>query len=145
MTKQSHCRHVLRLMRLALVLAALLVAPGLAQDTRATDAYDVTLRVPGTALQYEDYELTATVQDSQGRPVHGVPVVFSIEADWRSDARVSPRRVTTENGVARTSFESDMPGIVTVTAQAGGTSDSNDITVTGTGSTIYQDERRPSR
>ncbi|MGE3539652.1 MAG: Ig-like domain-containing protein [Candidatus Tectimicrobiota bacterium] len=144
MTKQPHFVHAWAL-GLALILAPLLVAPGLAQDSTARRAYDMSLQGPGTALQYEDYELTATVKDSQGQPVHGVPVVFSVEADWRSDASVFPRRVMTENGVARVSFQSNMTGIVTVMAQASGASATDDITVTGTGSTIYNDKYKRGR
>jgi hypothetical protein len=119
---------------LALVLTAGFVTPSFAQDAKAPGPYHVSLQTPDLITQFEQVELTATVTDSQGRPVNGVPVVFSVESDWQANAKVLPRRVTAQDGVANTYFRSNMPGQVTVTAQAGGASDSEEITVSGAGS-----------
>jgi len=123
-----------RIVGLSLALAALLVIPGFAQETQTPGPYHVSLQTPDLIFQYEQVEITATVTDSQGRPVNGVPVVFSVESDWRANAKVLPRRIMTQDGVANTFFRSNMPGEVTVTAQAGGAYDANDITITGAGS-----------
>jgi hypothetical protein len=119
---------------LALVLVALLATPSFAQDAKASGPYHVSLQAPNLIRQYEQVELTATVTDIQGRPVNGVPVVFSVESDWRSNASVVPRRITTQDGVADTLFQANMTGPVTVTAQAGGAYDSAEITISGAGS-----------
>jgi hypothetical protein len=128
---------------LALVLAAFLGTPSFAQDTKAPGPYHVSLLTPELITQFEQVELTATVTDSQGRPVNEVPVVFSVESDWQANAKVLPRRVLTQNGIASTYFRSNMPGEVTVTAQAGGAYDSDEIAVTGAGSAPHLSRNQP--
>jgi len=81
--------------------------------------------------------LTAVVTDSQGRPMNGVPVTFLVPADWQNNARVVPNQVTTRDGTASASFDASMPGVVMVTAQAGNTTGTARITVTSSGSRVY--------
>jgi hypothetical protein len=119
-----------------LVLATLLVAPSFAQDAKAPGPYHVSLLAPELINQFEQVALTATVTDIQGQPVNGVPVVFSVESDWRANAKVLPRRIRTQDGAADTYFRSNMPGEVKVTAQAAGAYDSQDITITSAGSSL---------
>jgi len=77
------------------------------------------------------------VKDSQGQPVSGVPVTFQIPADWQQNARVVPNRVMTYNGTANAAFDANMPGVVMVTAQVGNTTQTARITVTSSGSRVY--------
>ena len=87
--------------------------------------------------QFENTELTAVVKDSQGQPVNGVPVTFQVPADWQKNARVVPDWVMTQDGTASASFDASMPGVVMVTAQVGNTTETARITVTGSGSRVY--------
>jgi hypothetical protein len=115
----------------------LLGSLGFAQNARAAGDYSITLRAPDEVKQFENTELTAVVKDSQGRPVNGIPVTFQVPDDWQKNARLVPSQVTTQDGTARTSFDANMPGVVTVTAQAGNTTETTHITVTGSGSRVY--------
>jgi hypothetical protein len=122
---------------LALVLVVLLGVPGFAQNAKAAGDYSIKLRAPDEVKQFENVELTAVVQDRQGQPVNGVPVKFQVPADWQKNARVVPNQVTTHDGTASTSFDASMPGVVMVTAQVGNTTETARITVTGSGSRVY--------
>jgi hypothetical protein len=122
---------------LALVLVGLLGVLGWVQTAKAAGDYSITLRAPDEVRQYENVELTAVVRDSQGQPVNGVPVTFQVPPDWRQNARVVPNQVTTTNGTANASFDANMPGVVMVTAQAGNTTQTARITVTASGSRVY--------
>jgi hypothetical protein len=126
---------------LALVLVGLLGVLGWAQTAKAAGDYSITLRAPDEVRQYENVELTAVVRDSQGQPVNGVPVTFQVPPDWQQNARVMPNQVMTTNGTANASFDANMPGVVMVTAQAGNTTQTARITVTASGSRVY--EKRP--
>ena len=121
---------------LALALVVLLGVSGFAQ-ARATGDYNIKLRAPDAVKQFENTELTVVVKDSQGQPVNGVPVTFQVPADWQKNARVVPTQVTTQDGTARASFDASMPGVVMVTAQVGNTTETARITVTGSGSRVY--------
>jgi len=121
---------------LALVLVGLLGVLGFAQDARAAGDYSLSLRAPDLIQQYDNIELKAVVTDSQGQPVNGVPVTFQVAPDWQQNASVVPNQTMTQDGTASTSFRANMPGVVMVTAQAGNTTETAHITVTGSGSSI---------
>lgn len=118
---------------LALILVVFLAAPGLAPDARAAQ-FNVSLQGPSELLQYQNAELVAIVTDSQGHPVSGIPVEFRVAPDWENNVVLSPQSISTENGEARVVFESDMPGVIYMTAQVGDTTATTHITVSGTGS-----------
>ena len=121
---------------LALVLVVLLGVPGFTQ-AKATGDYNLKLRAPDEVKQFENVELTAVVKDSQGQPVNGVPVTFQVPADWQQNARVVPNQALTHDGTASASFDASMPGVVMVTAQVGNTTETARITVTSSGSRVY--------
>ncbi len=123
---------------LALVLVGLLSVLGWASTARAADDYSVSLQTPDLIRQFEDVELTAVVKDSQGQPVNGIPVTFQVAPDWQQDTTLVPIRTLTHDGIANTVFQADMPGVVRVTVQAGNTSQTTHITVTGAGSRVYE-------
>jgi len=110
---------------------------GFAQTARAAGDYNIKLRAPDEVKQFENVELTAVITDSQGQPVNGVPVTFQLPLDWQQNARVVPNRVMTYNGTANASFDANMPGVVMVTAQVGNTTQTTRITVTSSGSRVY--------
>jgi len=122
---------------LALALVILLGVPGFAQNATAAGDYSLKLRAPAEVKQFENTELTAVVEDSQGRPVNGVPVTFQLPADWQKNAKVVPNQVMTQDGTAKTSFDANMPGVVMVTAHVGNTTETARITVTSHGSRVY--------
>ena len=122
---------------LALVLAGLIGVLGFGQDVRAAGNYNVSLQAPNLVKQFENVELIAVVKDSQGQPVNGVPVTFQVAPEWQSTTKLAPNQVTTYNGLASATFEGGMPGVVTVAAQVGDTTQTTHITVTGSGSHIY--------
>ena len=122
---------------LALVLVGLLSVLGWASTARAADDYSVSLQTPDLIRQFEDVELTAVVKDSQGQPVNGIPVTFQVAPDWKKDTTLEPIQTLTRDGIANTVFQADMPGVVRVTVQAGNTSQTTHITVTGAGSRVY--------
>ena len=122
---------------LALVLVGLLSVLGWVPTARAADDYSVSLQAPDLIRQFEDVELTAVVKDGQGQPVNGIPVTFQVAPDWQQDTTLVPIRTLTHDGIANTVFQADMPGVVRVTVQAGNTSQTTHITVTGAGSRVY--------
>jgi len=122
---------------LALVLVGLLSVLGWVPTARAADDYSVSLQAPDLIRQFEDVELTAVVKDGQGQPVNGIPVTFQVAPDWKQDTTLVPIRTLTQDGIANTVFQADMPGVVRVTVQAGNTSQTTHITVTGAGSRVY--------
>jgi hypothetical protein len=121
----------------ALVLAGLIGVLGFGQDVRAAGNYNVSLQAPNLVKQFENVELIAVVKDSQGQPVNGVPVTFQVAPEWQRTTKLAPNQVTTYNGLASATFEGGMPGVVTVAAQVGDTTKTTHITVTGSGSHIY--------
>ena len=132
--KPLSTRHLKKCVSTSVVL---LGVPGFAQNAKAAGDYSIKLRAPDEVKQLENVELTAVVQDSQGQPVNGVPVKFQVPADWQKNARVVPNQVTTHDGTASTSFDASMPGVVMVTAQVGNITETARITVTGSGSRVY--------
>lgn len=121
---------------LALALVVLLGAPGFVQTARTAGAYNLSLETPQTVTQYQKVELAAVVRDSQGQPVDGVPVEFWVESGWEKNIVLSSQRpVTQKNGAARSTFQSDMTGVIRITAQVGDSATTAHIAVTGAGST----------
>jgi hypothetical protein len=60
---------------------------------------------PAVARQYpQATELIVRVQDAQGRPVDGVPVIFELEPGWVGSATIAPSQTRTYGGIARASF-----------------------------------------
>ncbi len=105
-------RHV-RVMLLCLVLAygSVACAPKLVGPTVSSGYFfslwvsdpEIWLLLEGSSL--EEYfprvaELTVRVQNAQGQPVDGVPVMFQVEPDWVQDASVIPQSAITRDGVA---------------------------------------------
>src|SRR5262245_3327936 len=128
MTTQRHW-----IVGFALALVLFLGATGFVSDARAAQ-YNVSLQVPSGTLQYQNGELIATVTDSEGRPVSGIPVDLRVGPDWEKYVAVSPLPTTAQNGRARIVFRSDMPGVIYITAQAGDTTTTTYITISGSGS-----------
>jgi hypothetical protein len=126
---------------LALVLVGLVGALGLWQDVRAAGNYTVSLQAPDIVRQFENAELIAVVKDSQGQPVNGIPVTFQVAPEWQKTTKVAPNPATTSNGIAKAVFEAGLTGVVAVAAQVGDTTMTTRITVTGSGSRIF--DRRP--
>jgi hypothetical protein len=60
--------------------------------------------------------LTVEVQNAQGQPVDGVPVIFSLPSGWRRHASITPQRVITRNGEAQAVFQATTIGAVKVAA-----------------------------
>ena len=122
---------------LVLVLVGLVGVLGLVPNARAADDYSVALQTPDLIRQFEDVELTAVVKDSQGRPVRGIPVTFQVAPDWQHDTTVMPSQTLTRDGTASMVFQAAVPGVVRVTVQAGHTTQTTHLTVTGAGSRVY--------
>jgi hypothetical protein len=120
-----------------LVLVGLIGVLGFAPNAGATGDYSVSLQTPDLVRQFETAELTAVVKDSQGQPVHGIPVTFQVTPEWQNNTRLRPAQVLTQDGTASSVFAADMPGVVLVTVQVGNTTETTHITVTGTGSRVY--------
>ena len=126
---------------LALVLVGFLGILGFGQDVRAASNYTMSLQAPDLVRQFENVELVAVIKDSQGQPVNGIPVMFQVPPTWQATTRLVPNQAMTHGGIARATFEAGLPGVVTVVAQAGDTTKTMHITVTGSGSRIY--DKRP--
>jgi len=101
----------------------------------------MSLQAPDLVRQFENVELVAVIKDSQGQPVNGIPVMFQVPPTWQPTTRLVPNQAMTHGGIARATFEAGLPGVVTVVAQAGDTTKTRHITVTGSGSRIY--DKRP--
>src|SRR5438128_8397211 len=57
-------------------------------------------------------EVVVRVRDAQGRPVDGLPVVFSAEPSWTQNVSFTPPEAHTRNGEVRTIFEANTTGVV---------------------------------
>ncbi len=134
-------RHV-RVMVLCLVLACggLACAPKLVGPTVPSGNFfslwvsdpEIWLLLSGDILeeQYPSFaELTVRVQNAQGQPVDGVPVMFQVEPDWGQDASVIPQRVITRDGVAQADFRADTTVIVRVVVRVDETTQETAIVV----------------
>jgi len=126
---------------LALGLVGLVGVLGFGHDVRAASNYTMSLQAPDLVRQFENVELVAVIKDSQAQPVNGIPVMFQVPPTWQPTTRLVPNQAMTHGGIARATFEASLPGVVTVVAQAGDTTKTMHITVTGHGSRIY--DKRP--
>ena len=62
--------------------------------------------------------LIVRVQDAQGRPVDGVPVMFEVEPEWAESISLAPSQTSTRGGLARAILsESKTTGVVHVMAR----------------------------
>ena len=143
-------RHV-RVMLLCLVLAygSVACAPKLVGPTVSSGYFfslwvsdpEIWLLLEGSSL--EEYfprvaELTVRVQNAQGQPVDGVPVMFQVEPDWVQDASVIPQSVITRDGVAQAVFRAETIGVVRIMVRVDDTTQETSIAVspvTGGGET----------
>jgi uncharacterized OB-fold protein len=117
-------------------VAVLAEAPSGAPPAMAAGVSRLVLEAPTTGTQNKEFVIVAEVRDSAGQPVNGVPVAFSVEADWQKNISFTPQRPVTENnGEAHTLVLPNMTGIVHITAQAGDRAMTARITVSGAGST----------
>src|SRR5262244_1188366 len=63
-------------------------------------------------------ELIVRVQDAQGHPVDGVPVVFEVEPEWARSVALAPAQTSTRGGIARAIVsEPRTTGVVRVMAR----------------------------
>ena len=62
--------------------------------------------------------LTVRVQDAQGRPVDGVPVMFEVEPGWARSLSLDPSQTNTRGGIARATLSEPLTtGVVHVMAR----------------------------
>ena len=62
--------------------------------------------------------LIVRVQDAQGRPVDGVPVLFEVEPGWARNLTLDPSQTSTRSGIAQAILsESQTTGVVHVMAR----------------------------
>ncbi len=134
-------RHV-RVMLLCLVLAygGMACAPKLVGPTVPSGYFfslwvsdpEIWLLLEGRSL--EEYfprvaELTVRVQNAQGQPVDGVPVMFQVEPAWVQDASVIPQRAITRDGVAQAVFRAETIGVVRVMVRVDDTTQETRIAI----------------
>ena len=75
-------------------------------------------------------DVIVTVQDSQGHPVDGVPVMFALEPDWAERASLEPAETRTHGGKARSRFsEPQTTGVVRILVRVDGTTAPVTLTV----------------
>jgi hypothetical protein len=119
-------RMYMTLLCFGLACSSMACAPKLVGPT-APGGYFFTLQVTqptifvgpvetSQAQRYPDAtEVIVRVQNAQGQPVDGVPVVFEVEPEWARLVSLSPSQATTRNGTARASlFEPQTTGLAHV-------------------------------
>jgi hypothetical protein len=75
-------------------------------------------------------ELIVQVQDSQGRPVDGVPVTFEVEPGWERSISISPSHTNTRGGIARAHCSAPQTtGVVRIMARVDHTTAQATLTV----------------
>jgi hypothetical protein len=133
--KRSHKAYELKrflsiaLLALSLLVGGIACAPTFTGPTAPSgyrfslQAYPTPIRLP-SHLSFADPQrfptestLTVKVQNAQGQPVDGVPVIFHLPADWSAHASLIPQRAITQNGEAAAVFQATTTGAVRVTAQ----------------------------
>lgn len=63
-------------------------------------------------------DLIVRVQDAQGRPVDGVPVMFEVEPGWAESLSLAPSQTSTRSGIARATLSEPLTtGVVHVMAR----------------------------
>jgi hypothetical protein len=78
--------------------------------------------VPDTRRFPKVADVIVTVQDSQGRLVDGVPVMFTLEPSWVGRASLEPAETRTHGGRARSRFsEPQTTGVVRIMVSVDGT------------------------
>ena len=132
----------IRVMSLGLMLTygVLACAPRLVGPT-VPSGYFFSLRVSDPYIwllldgdprekQYPSFtELTVQVQNAQGQPVDGVPVMFQVEPDWIQNASVAPHRVMTRVGMAKGIFRAETTGVVRIMVHVDDTTQETRIVV----------------
>jgi hypothetical protein len=133
--KPSHKAYVLKrfltitLLGLSLMVGGIACAPTFTGPTVPSgyrfslQAYPSSIWLPNH-LSFGDPQrfpsqstLTVKVQNAQGQPVDGVPVIFSLPSGWNAYASLIPQRIITQNGKAEAVFQATTTGAVAVTAQ----------------------------
>ena len=75
-------------------------------------------------------DVIVTVQDSQGRPVDDVPVIFTLEPGWAGRASLEPAETRTRGGRAQSRFsEPQTTGVVRMMVRVDGTTAPVTLTV----------------
>lgn len=73
--------------------------------------------------------LLVEVGDSQGQPVDGIPVEFTVAPSWADSVRLTSPRTLTQAGKARATLEPLTTGVIPVMAQVDGQTYSARISV----------------
>ena len=74
--------------------------------------------------------VVVTVQDSQGRSVDDVPVMFTLEPGWAGRASLEPAEARTRGGMAQSRFsEPQTTGVVRILVRVDGTTAPISLTV----------------
>jgi len=86
---------------------------------------------PAVAARFPQVaEVLVTVQDTQGRPVNDVPVMFELEPGWAERASLAPSETRTRGGMARALFsEPRTTGVVRILVRVDGTTAQVHLTV----------------
>ena len=87
--------------------------------------YRIALQVSDTIIFFglpdsrfpQTAEVVVRVRDTQGQPVDGIAVLFSVEPSWTQHASLTPAEALTRNGEARAVFEARTTGVVPVMAR----------------------------
>jgi Bacterial Ig-like domain (group 1) len=74
--------------------------------------------------------LIVRVQDAQGRPVDGVPVMFEVEPGWARSLSLDPSQTSTRGGIARATLSEPLTtGVVHVMARVDNVTTQSRLTV----------------
>ena len=65
----------------------------------------------------EAARLVVRVRDTQGQPVDGISVRFSVEPSWTQNVSFTPAELRTRHGEAQTTFQANTTGVVRVMAR----------------------------
>ena len=75
-------------------------------------------------------DLIVRVQDAQGRPVDGVPVMFEVEPGWARSLSLDPSQTSTRGGIARATLSEPLTtGVVHVMARVDNVTAQSRLTV----------------
>jgi hypothetical protein len=98
----------------------------------SASSFSTTEDLPGSRRQ-RSAELLVRIEDGQGRPSDGIPVVFQVDPAWVAAAEVVPSRVLSQGGRAQARFRSGLVGIVPVVARVEDTTEQITIAVSAPG------------
>ena len=141
-------RLVLVLVCLGLVCSGMACAPKLVGPT-ASSGYFFSLQASDSTIWLGARDSAATryfpsmtevlvrVQDAQGQPVDGVAVTFEVEPGWVGSASVSPGQAVTRGGIAHTTVQAQLIGVVRIMARVGNTTAQTALTVL-----LYEESRK---